>query len=265
MLFFIFTFRDAVKNEEQYDELMNILLDQFVLPATMYSDVNPTEADSINSCPTCQKTYKSVKGLKKHMKEKIHFASKISFTENTIPKNFVFNYSTKALGLCFLAKNFLDAQKRGDGERICRLYKYFMLLFKLVGKHKYGYQSLNLLGQINYFLPPAMAHEITWNRCVNNKGFPDSNVELDRELEHRNKYVKGDIKAFNGKVTPQSIRRCSSSYNQMENIVSNFDRVTEFNTPSGKHTNPDWKKDVQDLKKLLVEENLFKFQKRSLL
>ena len=48
-------------------------------------------------------------------------------------------------------------------------------------------------------------------RFVNNKGHPDSNKELDRELEHRNKYVKEQIKSFRGKVTDDVINRWSRS------------------------------------------------------
>ena len=102
-----------------------------------------------------------------------------------------------------------------------------------------------------------MANELKWNRFVNNKGHPDTNVELDRELEHRNKFVKEDLKAFNGKVTNQAIERCSHTYNIMQEIISNFDLSTEIKKPSGNHTRPDWESDVRELAKQFVEEELF--------
>lgn len=64
-----------------------------------------------------------------------------------------------------------------------------MLYFKIDNRTKYAGQSLHLLAQINDLLHPAYAHELTWNRSVNNLGKVDNNVELDRELEHRNKYA----------------------------------------------------------------------------
>ena len=143
-------FSDPEKNKIQFDELMDELLDRFILPGTKFND----DEDLTNTCPVCRKLYKNLKGLKKHMKDKKHFNSpnKVDADQDS-QSDHKFNYVTNSLALCYLAKNFIDARKRGDGERICRLYKYFLLLFKLVGKNKYGNQSLNLLAQIKYFLP----------------------------------------------------------------------------------------------------------------
>ena len=39
-----------------------------------------------------------------------------------------------------------------------------------------------------------MAHVLTCNRFVNNAGKKDSNIEVDRENEHRNKTVKQETR-----------------------------------------------------------------------
>lgn len=166
-------------------------------------------------------------------------------------------YSKNALTLCYLAKDFLDARKRGDGERICRLYKHMLPLFKLDGRTKYANQSLHLISQLTFLLPPALAHQIKWNRFVNNKGLPDSNIELDRELEHRNKFVKEDIHSFHGKVTKKSIERSSKSYDILNKLSLNFDSSVNNAVPSGKHTSPDWKSDVKELIDLFKNQELF--------
>jgi len=197
-----------------------------------------------------------MKTLKSHMLEKGHLKPQETSTP-TNQDDAIENYSRNALSLCYLAKDFVDARKRGDGERVCRLYKFLLLFFKIDGRTKYSYQSLHLLAQINFLLPPALAHELKWNRFVNTKGYHDSNVELDRELEHRNKYVKEELKSFQGKVTKKSIERCSKTYNVMEDILSNFDK-SSFNTPpSGKHTIANWKSDVKELQNQFDEEDLF--------
>ena len=167
------------------------------------------------------------------------------------------NYCSNALALCYLAKNFLDARKRGDGERVCRLYKHLLLYFKLDGRTKYSYQTLQLLAQLNFLLPPGLAHELKWNRFVNTKGHPDSNIELDRELEHRNKYVKEEIKSFRGKITDKAITRCSQSYTPMEELMEQFDSESGHKKQSGKHTKPCWSKDVLELCQQYKKESLF--------
>ena len=145
------------------------------------------------------------------------------------------NYCKNSLHLCYLAKDFLDARKRGDGERLCRLYKNFLLFFKLDGRTKYSFQSLHLLAELSFLLPPGLAHELKWNRFVNNKGLPDSNVELDRELEHRNKYVKEEIKSFGGNVTDVAINQCSRSYGPLQDLMDVFDKE------SGHKTSKNWR------------------------
>ena len=237
--------------------LLNQLVDLYVFPEL-------PEANTVSAtfdCPHCpNKKYKRMKSLVNHIKAKHHRQE--SHPEKNTKKqeeDHILNYSKNALALCFIAQNFLDARKRGDGERIYRMYKYLLLYFKLDGRHKYSFQSLHFLAQINFLLPPALSHELKWNRFVNNLGKPDSNVELDRELEHRNKYVKADLHEYQGKITDQSIKRCSRSYDASQKIIANFDEVSYTNTPSGKHTVPDWKNDVVELAKQYTGANIFKF------
>ena len=110
-------------------------------------------------------------------------------------------------------------------------------------------------------MPPGLAHELKWNRFVNNKGLPDSNLELDRELEHRNKYVKEELKSYRGKITQKAIDRCSQSYDATQEILQRFDELSFNVPPSGKHTVVDWKKDVKELSSKFDDELIFKQKK----
>ena len=158
-----------------------------------------------------------------------------------------------------MAKNFIDARKHGDGKRIIRLYKFLLLYFKIDHRKKYAYQSLHLLAQVSFLLPPALAHELTWNRFVNTKGKVDTNVELDRHLEHHNNYVKTDLSQYQGKITDKSIERCSRSYKKMQVIVENFDKQLGVKEPSGRHTQVDWEDDVRQLVEQFVRAEIFTF------
>ena len=130
---------------------------------------------------------------------------------NSTNEDCVRNYSINAL--CMIAKDFEDARKHGDGQRIVRLLKFMMLFFKHDGKHKYAFHILHHLIQIKCVLPPKFAHDLIWNRFVNNCGKIDSNVEMDREMEHYNRAFKLDCKSFMGKVSEQSINRRSLHLN----------------------------------------------------
>ena len=79
-------------------------------------------------------------------------------------------YPINSLFLCLLTKDFEDARKHGDGERILRLMKFMMLLFRCDGKFKYGYHILHHIAQVKVFLPAKLAHDAVWNRFINHRG-----------------------------------------------------------------------------------------------
>ena len=64
------------------------------------------------------------------------------------------NCATAVLSMGMLARIFHDASREGDGERLIRCWKFFMLHFKVDGRVKYAVQAINLLAQVNGLLPP---------------------------------------------------------------------------------------------------------------
>ena len=74
-------------------------------------------------------------------------------------------------------------------------------------------------------------------------------MELDRELEHRNKYVKIDLSQYQGEISTKSINPCSRSYNEMQSIMNNLDSQLEIKKPSGRHGSASWVTDVKELGK----------------
>ena len=170
------------------------------------------------------------------------------------------NYTKNALALCYIARNFQDVRKLGDGDRIIRLYEFLLIYFKIDGRTKCAYQYLHLLAQISCLLPPSLAFELKWNRFVNTKGTIDGKVEFDRHLEHLNKYVKADLAQFQGKITEKSIARCSRSYFKMQKITDYFDKQLGVVSPSGRHSSTSWEEDVKQLGEQYIKANIFDYQ-----
>ena len=154
-------------------------------------------------------------------------------------------------------KDFIDTKKHGDGKGILKLYKFLLLYFKVDSRTKYSYQTLHLLAQVSFSLPPALSHELTWNRFVNTKGGIDTNVELDRHLEHHNNYVKADLSQYQGKLTEKSIERCSRLYKKFQTVVENIDPQLLVKEPSGRHTPVDWVDDVNKLAEQFINADIF--------
>ena len=63
-------------------------------------------------------------------------------------------YANELLTLGLYLMEFSDAIREGDGERIIRCWKFFLLLFKANGRTNYSIEALLLLVQINLTLSP---------------------------------------------------------------------------------------------------------------
>ena len=103
--------------------------------------------------------------------------------------------------LCFF--NFLAAIKEGDGMRLMRQYKYFMLYCKANDPHstKYSLQCLYQFFLVHSLLSPKDSERFTWNRFTNNHGKKGTNIPLDEATEHSNNYVKQAIKNLGPNLT----------------------------------------------------------------
>ena len=161
------------------------IIDKYVL--TSVPELGDDMLSSTYNSPVCRKTHNRVTTLIKHCQEK--HGQKPSRLPSRLGDG-KFAYVTNDLSLCVLLRNFVNARKLGDGGRLFRSHKLMLLLFRQDGRTKYAYQVFLQIAQVKCLLSPRMAFQLTWNRFANNRGQKDSNVELECELEHRNKYFK---------------------------------------------------------------------------
>ena len=198
---------------------------------------------SAYECSFCSKIYKRAKSLQNHIKDN-HKQPKLK--EKTTD-DAAGNYSKNALVLSFIVKDFIDTMKHGDGKRSLKFYKFLLLYFKVYSRTKYSYQTLHLLVQVSFFLPPALSHELTWRRFVNTKGCISTNIEPDRHLEHHNDYVKAELSLYQGKLLEKYIERYSQPYKKLQTVVQNIDAQLLVKEPLSCHTPVDWVDDVNKL------------------
>lgn len=246
------------------------LVDKFAMVS------GPTSTADGMHCPYCHQVFKKINNMRKHV---------IANHEAPLPQNStaegaqtrsrsrrrpptqqpvsqqedsVHNYSCTALGLCLLCLDFLDAVKRADGARIIRLYKFFLLYFKVSGKSKYAFHSLRLLVQLQ-ILSPRLSHQLTWNRFINLAGRPDSNFSMDLLLEFYNKVFKEDCRGFRGKVTEDAVTRVSRAAQRLDEILHRTDKSGDVKKRSGRHAKQDVTDDVLALIESQHREKLFSF------
>ena len=253
---------EPTRHERGDESEENYIKDQLAQIVDTYAIHYSPDGQNVESglvCPVhdCNKSYKTAAGLKAHVK------SKHPTQVDTVSKKAtIAQYCKTALGMFMLAMDFADARKHGDGERIVRLYKFLILHFRAVGKDNYARYTLRVIAQVKALLTPRLAHQVTWNRFVNNQGHVDSNVECDRENEHLNKQTKGQIRTFQGKVSDSSIKRVSESVQTVQSIITQADREAHIKRPSGKHERVDSTSDVRALVEVFHQEAVFSSERK---
>ena len=72
----------------------------------------------------------------------------------------VLEYARETLSLGLLLLEFKDAIKEGDGTRVLRCWKYFLIIFWATGHKYYCIEAFIFLMQYYYTLPPRHAEQM---------------------------------------------------------------------------------------------------------
>lgn len=234
--------------EAHVKDTLGLFVDTYALP----SERDLTSSSTL-VCPVCTTSFATTKSLKDHIKTKHNPGD-----DDKDSHDAVYAYSCGALSMCMVAYEFTNARQLGDGERIIRLMKYMLLYFRSAGKVKYAYQVLRQLAQAKCFLSPREAHNLVWNRFANIKGKEDTNVELDRVIEHINLLVKNNCRGLHGQVKQKTIDRLSRSCQHMHTAISRQDKATDIHGASKKRRVVDQSEDVMTLAQHLHQEQIFR-------
>ena len=99
---------------------------------------------------------------------------------------------------------------------------------------KYVHALLELMTQVHYLLPPKLAYELIWNRCVNHRGHPNSNFPNDLDIEYCNGYFKHEINSYRGEISERAshVSRFAAMH---DTVATNYDNQSNIHKPSGKH------------------------------
>ena len=133
------------------------------------------------------------------------------------------NYARVLCHFGSIALEFTDAWQEGDGERICRCWRVFLLHFYKNRRTKYAWEALRLQLQLQS-LPPQLSSQIMWNRFVNTHGGLGRNIPCDLHNEHLNKLFKEIIVNMGANLTEDAMQRAARSVTTLGQIRENFDK-----------------------------------------
>ena len=147
----------------------------------------------------------------------------------------VYNYACVLCHFAAIVTEFIDAWSEGDGPRIIRCWKVMMLHFYTRRNTKYCLEALRLQCDLAS-LPPHLAHQLTWGRCVNTHGGAGQNLPCDLHNEHVNRQFKEIIGDMGANFTEQASTRAARSVTTLVATAELFDKVTGIHPETTAHT-----------------------------
>lgn len=172
----------------------------------------------------------------------------------------MYNYQKALLDYGMLILNFWDAISEGDGDRVFRCWKFFLMYLKHQGSStKYSLEALYLMFQVYALLSPLSAHELIWNRFIKNKAGPGGNIPMDLQLEFYNKSVKQALKNLGPNASKKSMDRICHSIGFTNSLMRNFDDNLNVFKRSGKHVKKSIKGDLGKIVKELVDNDALEY------
>lgn len=118
----------------------------------------------------------------------------------------VMMYTKQMFSIGCLYLEFADAIKEGDGDRVLRCWRYFLIIFHNSNRKNYAKEAVLLLHHHKYLYSPQIAERILYNRFVNTSGVPGRNISSGLFMEHLNRELKSSIASGSG-YTKEAILR----------------------------------------------------------
>ena len=185
-----------------------------VMSAAIHTAGVTNMSELVSKIMSTDKPMAEVKSLVKTLiSEMVRIEYIAGTSESTYPSiDSVQEYAKDTLSLGLLLLEFKDGIHEGDGNRVLRCWKYFLLFVRATYKHKnYCIEAFNLQMQYYYILPKRYAEQMLWGRFINSEGGPGHNIPADLHMERLNKLLKDTICHLGANKTPQAIIRAGKA------------------------------------------------------
>ena len=173
----------------------------------------------------------------------------------TPEEDFKKNYALSMIYVTVLLLQLKDAAKEGDGERNLIHQKILLCLFKSVNAYsKYAKEMFVSIAQVECLLTPRLSEQFKWSHYVNWLGGEGKNIEDDLSQEITNRIGKNLIQSMGANKTMDSISNIMKSASGIKLVMENYDKNTNLQKKSGKHTKlntaDEEKEMIKDLRKV---------------
>ncbi len=141
----------------------------------------------------------------------------------------VYNYSRVLCHYIALVTEFLDGWSEGDGERVLRCWKVFLMHFYSDRRTKYAFEALRLQFQL-VSLPPHLVSQMTWDRFVNTHGGNGHNIPCDLHNEHVNGLFKEIVGNMGSNFTQEASTKAARAVSSLARMAHRYDHTHSVST-----------------------------------
>ena len=235
-------------NFDGCDDFFNTVVDGHILAAAMEF----LEMTSISDNPTPESLQNLVGQSKEHRADTLiqissQIASKyveLRMEKSELCRDGVYGYACKVLSVGLFYREFCDAIREGDGNRVLRCWRYMFLIFKANRRVNYAIEAFTLLANYHFILSPRQCQQLIWSRFVNVHGIIGHNIPCDLFMEHLNRLCKSSIENLGANKTEKAIERVGKVISVLQKVTSNYDTVTSTTESSGAHKRASAERDV---------------------
>lgn len=183
--------------------------------------VSPYRQLPSDCCPVCRKKYKSSRTLKQHILNK-HPDSTLIQGVPAEEVDLLENHTHQLLKVLLIKRSMDYAIKSGNGKVLSLLMKLMILYYREGGYKNYALACFEHIAQIQLFLSERNKELIMFDCFVNNRGKRSTNMAMDLDLEHSNKFFKDNFK-LQATTPPQNLLdRLSFAQDKLERVLTNF-------------------------------------------
>jgi L1 cell adhesion molecule like protein len=153
--------------------------------------------------------------------------------------------------------NYYDAIKEGDVERVMKLWKHLMVIFRTSGNRTYAKEAALLLIQFHFLSSERVAAQLMTGRFINTKSRAGCNLPCDLHMEHLNCRLSGIIHHLGSNVQPATISRAAKAVGLVDHIFRTFSESLCGKMDSDHHPILTTQKDLDFVIKELIENDVF--------
>ena len=163
-------------------------------------------------------------------------------------------YAKELLTLGLIYREYSDAIREGDGQRVLRCWKFLMIIFKATQRKNYACEAFNLLAQQRFILSPRLSQQLVWSRFINTRGGKGNNIPCDLHMEHLNRVLKDGIKGLGANKRERAITRLGKCIDSIDQVLNNYDHYHHVHHTSHYHTAASLQKDIELVLSELVNQ-----------